>query len=809
MKIEFDVKPFQKPTEKPELSKQEELVSRNFLNLPVEKANTSPIVTIKPVTITYKEKKKTPIIKFGLVSPKQKSFKIAPVPSTKNDKVGLLIESFGNSYREFANQFNKINLDNNGLYLPGQDKFFFETVIQRDSFDHYITTNQEQEDFVKQQIEFCWFRSPVHDVEEDIFDSIDMKKAVGFEFALKYTSGLALKIDSRLQERPLRDFLELSKLMKKDEKVIIQFGFHAAENDWYKDAEKSVKGLPKRIKRGRHSSDKIGYNGYECVLRVIVQGELKMRSEVISRGFITAIRQLNGDNELIEKQVKEKKFKSWIKHSVKKRKVPSYFSFNKRFILTHKEMIHFIKLPQRVLQTDYNLQINEREETTIHKSIRGNGLLIGHSKEKNKLIPITIPVNNLDDFAKSYVYMGSPRTGKDTSIINFIVEAAEKFGCGAVIPDVINEAGNDRGMADSIRDALPPDKVIDIDLGDFNNPIYFGMDDIIEIVGVNGVNLVANNLVKVLQLEELSTSKQLSRLLFKAVRCNIYDAYCFLQSDKYAKEVYNHLLTSDELLAMQLKYHYFDQGQKVNQAKNAILARLDDLLGNDIIKNLFAQLPNHRFNLRNWIAEGKVVIIRATKNDLGDLGAQVMMYLLTLKVYWLKKIMHSSNPDQVTFLVFNEFFQYMSKGLEETISAAVVECPKFRLSFLFAFHNTSSLQISKELWSVLQSASINFFLFKNTNFGVYRDMAEQLAPISLDVAMKTEKYESIFLPYIGGKQLTPIFVKMLPPPKQRKEMYDNSELTELHACKFGTPINIVKERIIARETEMYKREGKG
>jgi hypothetical protein len=805
MKIMLNVEPFKKPLEQPQTIIPKKKVSGNPFQPPMVRANTLPAPVIKPVTITYKEKKPLVSFKLRLANPVQKVFKVNPVPSTKNDKVHLLIESFGNSYREMVNQVNKINLDEEGLHLPEQDKFFFETVIQRDSFTNYVTTNEEQEDFVKQQVEFCWFRSPIKDIEEDIYDKIDESKAIGYDFSLKYTSGLSLKMDGRLQERPLRDFLELSKLLKDDEKVFIQFGFNAAENDWFKDAERTAKELPKRIKKGQNSLDKIEFNGYECSLRLIVQGASKIRSEVVARGFITALRQLNGDNELIDKKIKEKKFGSWLKNKVRARKIPSHFMFKKRFILTHKEMNNFIKLPQRTLQTEYDLRINEREETNIHTSLRGKGLLIGYSEEKNRKIPIKIPYNNLDDFAKSYLFLGSPRTGKDTSMINFIVEAA-KIGCGAIIPDVINEQGNDRGMADSVRDALSPDKIIDLNLGDFNNPIYFGMDDIIDIVGVNGVNLVANNLVKVLQLDDLSTSKQLSRLLFKVVKCNLYDAYCFLQSDKYAKQVYKELLTTDELLALELKYRYFDQGQKISQAKNAILARLDDLLGNDVIKNMFAQEPNDKMNLREWIKEGKVVIIRATKNDLGELGAQVMMYLLTLKVFWLKKMMHHECPNQVTFLVFNEFFQYMSKGLESTISDAVVECPKYRLSFLFAFHNTSSAQISRSLWEVLQSASLNFFLFKNTNFGVYRDMAEQLDPIPLEIAMKTEKYESIFLPYIGGKQLTPIFVKMLPPPKQRMKMYDNSNISEIHACQYGTSIHIVKERIKDRELEMYKEE---
>jgi hypothetical protein len=809
VRIVLDTKRFDKPLEKPQMvMKKRDNISSNQLSLPLAQASGNQIISNLPFKEVKVEKRNAKVnliskINFSIAEPERKSLKITPVPSTKNDKLNLFIEAFANSHRELYSQISKIQLDEKGLHLPEQDKVFFETVITRDSFDQFITTNEEQVDFVKQQTEFCWFRSPITEEKSDLFDGVNKDTDVGFDYKLKHTPGLSLSSDGRSNEKPLRDFLELSKLMKKGEKVIIQFGFHSCEIDWYKDAEKTTKELPKRIKVSESSRSKVGYNGFECSLRVIVSTSDKIRSETVSRGFITTLKQLNGDNELIEKKVTYKKFDSWLNNKVRKRKIPSHFSFKNRFILTHKEMIHFMKLPQRNLQIDYELNVKEREDTGIPKQLTGKGIAIGNATDKNKKIPVSLPTNNLDDFCKSYLYLGSPRTGKDTSIINFIVESVKNTNAGAVIPDVINEQGNDRGMADSIRDALPPDKVVDVDLGNFQYPLYFGMDDIVKVVGDNGVNLVANNLVKVLNLDELHASKQLARIVLKAVKCNIYDAYCLLKSDKYAEEIYKQLLTTDELLAMQLKHDYFDKGSSINQAKNAILSRLDDFLGNDVIKNMFAQEPNERFNLKDLLTQGKVVILRMNKTDVGEMGSQVLMYMLSLKIFWLKKMIHRQHPNQITFFVFNELFQYMSSGLEETIADMVVESPKYRLSFLFAFHHSG--QISKFLWETLLSASLNFFLFKNTNFNVYRSLSEQLQPIPLDIAMKTERYESIFLPYVEGKQMNPLFVKMLAPPKDRMKMYDNSSLSSRHSVMYGTDIKEVKERIMTREISMYKK----
>lgn len=238
------------------------------------------------------------------------------------------------------------------------------------------------------------------------------------------------------------------------------------------------------------------------------------------------------------------------------------------------------------------------------------------------------------------------------------------------------------------------------------------------------------------------------------------------------------------------------------------LSRLDEVLGNDLLKYMFAQEPHKRVNFKKWIEQGKVVIIRLTKTNIGELGTQILMYLLTAKVFWLKKMLNKDPKckDRCTFIVYNEFFQYMSKSLEELLTQMVVECPKYRLGMLFAFHAPTPNQISDSFWNTLRAASLNYFLFKNTNMKVYKDMEEALKPIPIDVAMKTERFESIFIPYVGGKQHSPFFVKMLEPPYMRQEMYDNRDITEQHKIKYGTELRFIKERIRERELFMYRED---
>src|SRR5690606_31344024 len=144
-----------------------------------------------------------------------------------------------------------------------------------------------------------------------------------------------------------------------------------------------------------------------------------------------------------------------------------------------------------------------------------------------------------------------------------------------------------------------------------------------------------------------------------------------------------------------------------------------------------------------WIRERKVVLLRMKKMDIGDIGVRILMYLITMKVFWIKKIIQTDDP---TLIVFNEPHQFMSDGLQELAESMMAECPKYRLCLNWIFHNPQ--QLANKLWEIMKSSSSTWYLFKNTNWRLYNEWKEQLSPIEVETAMKTEKYESIMLPFI-------------------------------------------------------------
>lgn len=758
--------------------------------------NTFPIkATITVIPKTSKPSDRL-FPSFKIIKPSFVTYQIKPTTTLKNDKVSLLLDTISDSYKELFQNSNEFKWTDEGIRFPTQNKLFFETKITNKEYNNYVSVLENHEEDVLQSLNFTWHKSAKLKVNSELI-SYD-KNCIGFDFKLKHTTGLSLSIDQRLKEKPIRELLEQSKILKDNEEILIQFGLQPAEFDWWKEADKRVKSASKRVKTTEATTTKLTYPAFDCCLRVVVKGENITRSEMLSRGVCMALKQLNGDNELIEKRIKPNKMKKWFEKSVKERKINThFFRFNKRMLLTRKEIKNFIKLPERTLQTEFEMGINQREELKVDKLLtQKNGVLIGHTKDKGKDVEIKIPTTNLDMFMQTNVVAGSPRMGKDTFFCNYIVESVKQLNVGAFIPDVIDEKGNGRGMCDTIRDSLPPEKVIDLNLGDYMNPIYFGLEDVADLIGTNGMNVIADNFVKVLDLEGTTDTQELCSLIAKACKCNIYQMYLCLRSKEFAKEIHEELKGEDELLALEYFHEFLNV--KRDKAVATLKTRLKMILGNPHFKHMMAQEHNETVDFEKWIRERKVVLLRMNKMNIGEIGVKVLMYLISMKIFWIKKIIQTNDP---TFIVYNEPHQYMSDGLQELNEAMMTESPKYRLGMFFLIHNPS--QLPRKLWDIMTSSSINFYLFKNTNYKLYSDLEEQLKPIEISTAMKTEKYESILLPFIDGKQLEPLFVKMLPPPITRMKPFDNEHLTSEHSKYYGRKVEDVRKKIIEIELGIY------
>jgi hypothetical protein len=112
--------------------------------------------------------------------------------------------------------------------------------------------------------------------------------------------------------------------------------------------------------------------------------------------------------------------------------------------------------------------------------------------------------------------------------MNFLLEKYNQL----VVIDAIMEDG-ERGLADGVRDALPADKIIDIDCSDED---YFPPMDLTEVVKKlgdrRGADRFANELIDFFgDVEEMGQSRAILRSFAKASQGSIYNIKLLIETE--------------------------------------------------------------------------------------------------------------------------------------------------------------------------------------------------------------------------------------------------------------------------------------
>src|SRR5690606_4168709 len=137
-------------------------------------------------------------------------------------------------------------------------------------------------------------------------------------------------------------------------------------------------------------------------------------------------------------------------------------------VMSADETGKLVQLPTADLQDEYEslMVVNRRVEIEIPRVfLDPSGIFAGTATDRGTTHNVYVSTKSADRLFYPRAFVGMQGMGKDQAIINYVVEAKRKHGIGAIIPDVIDERNGHRGMSDALRDHLPADDVIDIDLG--------------------------------------------------------------------------------------------------------------------------------------------------------------------------------------------------------------------------------------------------------------------------------------------------------------------------------------------------------
>jgi hypothetical protein len=447
-----------------------------------------------------------------------------------------------------------------------------------------------------------------------------------------------------------------------------------------------------------------------------------------------------------------------------------------------------------------NLSMDGKKLKTTSK--KEKSILVGHSEQKSASVPIGIPVSNPNEFFKGYVYLGGMGAGKDTAIQNFVTEASLHQNISFVVIDQVNKEGLE-GMANGIRDSLPPEKIIDIDLSDENYLPPLDLTEVMQKIGRKGLDRFANELIDFFgDMESMGQSRKILRDFAKASNGSLYNIKRLLEEEEFRAETVKRLQSENNgRLAQEIEKYLSEYGEKkgeivvvkdgqksLDNKASAILNRLDEFFGDSTLFEIFAQPPKKELNFEQWMKEGKVIIFRVPDRILSTVAVRTLVHWITLKVLMTRLLMSTEDQSNGTFMIFNEPQTYLegNKGLAKLLSRIAVQGRKERLGSIFACHHLGQI---KEIEEDLISGGVHWMLFKNDNEDTFKRLEKQLNPIDVETALnipntKTTRHAICILNF-GGERKPAFMIQMLKPSYERYKPYDNSFLTKRHSQMFG------------------------
>jgi hypothetical protein len=523
---------------------------------------------------------------------------------------------------------------------------------------------------------------------------------------------------------------------------------------------------------------------FKTHIRIASHSEDPTRREMTKRSLVTAFDQLSENNSLIALPLGPKEQQESLKE-INNFKLNLYSKSDlDANIFSNFELGKLTQLPTANVQREFEKELETRQqvEVEVPSIFRKKGLLIGHAEQKGENTPVYIPTDNPDELFKGYVFQGSMGKGKDTAVKNFVVEGCLHHGLGFIVPDAICEKGH-RGMSDGIRDSLPPEKIIDLDLtSEFRIPM--DLTEVITKLGKDGSNRFASEMIGFFgDLEHMARSRKYLREAAKASGGSLFLTKLIIEDEHFRKLRIQDLREEGRLrLADELER--WGDNQDVGSKVDSLVSRLDEFFGDDNLHDIFGQPPIPELNFEQWMEEGKVILIRVPNRKLSEVAVKTLMHWITLKTFMTCQLMEKENRGAGSFIVFNEPHQYMTKGLEKLMTRIALEGRKEKLGSLFAFHHIGLLP--DKLVENLQAGGVNWLLFGNDYKKVFDMMKTELEPnFTVEEALNIPSFHAINILNFGGKRQRSFLVKMLPPSTDRYEPYDNLFLTARHARMYG------------------------
>lgn len=511
-------------------------------------------------------------------------------------------------------------------------------------------------------------------------------------------------------------------------------------------------------------------------IAVISDSKDIVRKENNALAVCQAFKVLDEDNELIYKKATTKfEFEDYKLQKLEENKT------------SIDECSNFIQLPGRELLTRFkNIKKTDVLENEIPKELQQGTKLVGISEFKgnaqNAYFTTDKDYKNL-----AVVYIGPTRSGKTTALCNYAKDSINA-GESIIVPDYIENCG----LSEDIKKYIPKEKVLEIDLSNFNNLEGLGYNELDNMDTNDPLEIYDNAKLKTNQLGYLVNSinaddselkARMERYLDAAaivVFINngpIKDVFQVLQDYKLRKEYIDRVpsgqreYTEEYISALEELDEWSkatkDKPSKVIGTKlsfvQGILNRVNKLKKNTVLELMLKKDTKDNINLTEEIQEGKAIFIKMPENKFGTPEERDI-----ITTYWLTKIWLAlqirayripNRYDRTTVSIITDELNQLSSA-QEFVGIKLDQCAKFGGKFVISTMYINQLKIREKL----RTANTSYIIISGSDKVNYTELKEELNGFgfTLEDLMNLKRFHS--LNYIKYEKGYSAFISKLPPP---------------------------------------------
>lgn len=766
-----------------------------------------------------------------IVKPQYIYLKLTPDTSIRNYNSSSIAKAIHHSQKSINQRIHKEEKQFKFLIeKPAKCSYLID--IYKDKVEFYFIVPQQFVSIAKEKIRETWAKCTIEEVPKI---KPFQEGAMVHEVVYKKEDALSLDIDKKSNE-PLNNILNVINIMESYDRVSILYNFIPCDQrGWNVQHDQTIKKIKERkpIDKEKFNSKFILKYGFIELLglldmfldtvfefigssrakgneqlnlldlavstlnaekdlqtatkkkrntivintqfMVISESQDKIRKLNNATGVCQAYKSIDGDNELKYNKIKSKKPIDITNYSYKTQ-------INKCSI---DEIANFIQLPGRELLQEYKMIGHKNTlEVDVPAELQQGTKCIGTVRYNDQTRNAYL-TNDKDYKNLAVAVIGPTRSGK-TSFLGNIARNCIDAGECVIVLDYIENCG----LSEDIKKCIPHDKILEINLHDFNNIQGLGYNEAFTdsqepFIVYDSANKQANQLMALVNStnDDSELKARMERYLqgaAKVVFINngpIRHVFEILQ-DYDLRHKYINMIPDNQIenlkksvMAME-ELDEWSKATKDNPAEivgtrisnvQGILNRVNKLEQNTFMELMLKKDCTNNINLLDEMQKNQAIFIKMPENMFGTSEERDIM-----TTYWLTKIWMAAQArawkitdryQRKTVNVFTDEIAQLENA-EWYVGSKLDQTAKFGVKFIISTMYINQLKIRQKL----RTANTSYILISGSDKENYKELKEELSQFKyeLEDLMNLPRFHS--LNYIKYEKGYTAFITKLPKP---------------------------------------------